>query len=249
MSFIPWESMTTSMIRELPAHDRPRERLERLGAESLTDTELLAVLLRTGNRRHSALAVAHELLTNCGGMEQLSRQTVAEIAKFNGVGRVKATVLKAAFALQERIHRPTIDRCPLNHPDRVFELMNPKLASLSVEILHGLALDAKLHLIRAYPISAGLVNQTLIHAREAYRDAIAAAAAHLMIVHNHPSGDPTPSADDIRTTRQMLRAGQVLGIPLVDHLIIGRPSHQNPSGYISLKSTGIIHFGSGAEWE
>lgn len=231
-------------LQEMPAYDRPRERLERLGAESLTDAELLAVLLGIGYNARSPLDVAHDLLTHSGGLEQLTRQTVAEIARISGIGRVRATVLKAAFAIQGRLQRPPTDRSPLNHPDRVYELMRGRVESLSVEILYGLALDAKLRLIRTYPISTGLVNQTLIHAREAYREAIASAAAHLMLVHNHPSGESTPSVDDIRTTRQMIRAGQVLGIPLMDHLIIGRPSSSCPTGYVSLKGTGIVHFGA-----
>ncbi|MDD2710463.1 MAG: JAB domain-containing protein [Verrucomicrobiae bacterium] len=175
-------------IRELPFHDQPRERLERLGATSLTDAELLAVLLGGGNSR-PALDMAHDLLKYWGGLEQLARQSVAEIAKISGIGRCKAMILKAAFSLQERLQRPDSGRCLLNHPASIYELMKGRMALLEVEVLYGLALDAKLRLIRAYPISTGLVNQTLVHAREAYREAISVSASHLALVHNHPSGD------------------------------------------------------------
>ncbi|MDD2708112.1 MAG: DNA repair protein RadC [Verrucomicrobiae bacterium] len=233
-------------VCDIPVHDRPRERLERLGTDSLTDAELLAVLLGFGGRSRSPLDVAHDLLECWGGIEQIARQTVAEIARVSGIGRVRATVIKAAFALQERLCRPSADRSPLDHPGKVYELMRGRFALLSVEVLYGLALDSKLRLIRVYPVSSGLVNQTLVHAREAFREAITSAGvAHLVLAHNHPSGDANPSADDVRITRQMQRAGQALGIPLIDHVIVGRPSPTNPLGYVSLKQSGIVDFNLG----
>jgi DNA repair protein RadC len=237
---------SSNLIREMPEHDRPRERLERLGPESLTDAELLAVLLRTGSRGISAVQLGEELIRRFGGLEQLARQSVAEIAKVNGIGKAKATLLKAAFALHERAYARLRERRPLNHPKEIHAVMAERMYALNVEVLYGLALDSKLNLIRSYEISSGLLNQTLIHAREAYRGAIAASAAHLVLVHNHPSGDPSPSADDVRITRQMLNVGEVLGIPLIDHVIIGRASSNNPNGYVSLKQTGVVDFGRAA---
>lgn len=235
---------SSQLIREIPEHDRPRERLERLGPESLTDAELLAVLLRTGRRGMSAVQLGETLIRRFDGLDQLARQSVAEIAKVNGIGRAKATLLKAAFALHERAYGRPLERQPLDHPGRIHALMAERLHPLNVEVLYGLALDSKLRLVRSYQISSGLLNQTLVHAREAYRGAIAASAAHLVLVHNHPSGDPNPSADDIRITRQMLRVGEVVGIPIIDHVIIGRTSSQHPNGYVSLKQTGVVDFGS-----
>jgi DNA repair protein RadC len=221
---------------------RPRERFERLGADGLTEAELLAVFLRTGRRGMSAIQLGQELLNRFGTLEQLSKQTVSELASLPGMGRAKAVELKAAFALQERALHQKQETKPLDHPNEIYALMAGRLQPLTVEILFGLALDSRLHLIRDYQVSSGLLNQTLVHAREVFREAIAAAAAHLVLVHNHPSGDPHPSADDVRITRQMLRAGETLDIPLLDHVIIGRPSAKYPNGYVSLKQTGVMDF-------
>jgi len=233
-----------NLIREMPEQDRPRERLERLGADALTDAELLAVLLRTGRKGMSAIELGQAMINEFGSLEQLARQSVTEIARVNGIGKAKAVLLKAAFALHERAHRHEREGQPLDHPERIHALMNEKVRDLTVEVLYGLALDSKLRLIRYYPITTGLLNQTLVHAREAFREAISAAAAHLALVHNHPSGDPTPSSEDVRITRQMLKAGEVLDIPLLDHVIIGRPSAKNAKGYLSLKQTGVVDFSS-----
>ena len=238
------KTSTGNLIREMPEQDRPREKLERLGPDALSEAELLAVLLRTGRQGMSAIQLGQALIKEFGSLDQLARQTVAEIAKINGIGKAKAVLLKAAFALHERAYRHTHESQPLSHPDQIHALMCEKVSDLSVEVLYGLALDSKLRLIRHYPITTGLLNQTLIHAREAFREAISAAAAHLVLVHNHPSGDPTPSSEDVRITRQMLKAGEVLNIPLLDHVIIGQPSPKNTKGYVSLKQTGVVDFSS-----
>jgi DNA repair protein RadC len=228
---------------EMPVYDQPRSRLERLGTDSLTDAELLSVLLGMGSNARAALSLAENLLESYGSLNQLARQNVSEIARTHGIGQAKATALKAAFGLQERLCRPVGDRSRLDHPHKIYELMKGRLNSQSVEVLYGLALDSKLHLVRAYPITSGLVNQTLVHAREVYREAISSAGtAHLVLLHAHPSGDPAPSADDIRVTRQMHSAGQILGIPLIDHVIVGRPSTSYPSGYLSMKEADLIDF-------
>lgn len=228
------------LIREMPVHDRPRERLERLGAQSLTDAELLAVLLRTGRKGISAVQLGESLLKRFGGAEQLARRTVAEMISVPGMGKAKATLLRAAFDLHERVNSRSMQMHPLDHPDRIYQFMIEKVRFLNVEVLYGIALDSKLRLIRCYEITSGLLNQTLVHAREVFREAISASAAHIILVHNHPSGDPKPSPDDIQTTQDMIRASRLLGIPLLDHLILGRSSEENPKGYVSLKEMGIV---------
>lgn len=228
------------LIREIPVEDRPRERLERLGAENLSDAEILAVLLRTGRQGMSVMALAESLLKRFGSLAAVGKQTVQELAAVDGLGHAKAVTLHAAFEVHRRVVLRGLEEKPLSGPAEIYRLMEQRTRSLSVEVLFGLALDSKLRLIRCYPVTTGLVNQTLAHPREVFREAIAASSAHLALVHNHPSGDPKPSADDIRTTREMMKAGQVLGIPLIDHVIIGIPSPANPSGYISLKEMGII---------
>jgi DNA repair protein RadC len=229
-----------TLIREIPQHDRPRERLERHGAQALTEAELLAILLRTGSRGVSAVQLGEELLRKFGSLEELGKRSVNEIASVHGMGKAKAILLKAAFALHERVADHKIHNQPLETADHIHRWISEKVRFLNVEVLYGLALDSKLRLIRHYEISSGLLNQTLAHAREAFREAIAVSAAHLVLVHNHPSGDPKPSPDDIRVTRDLVEAGKLIGIPLIDHLIIGSPSGPNPSGYVSLKKMGII---------
>jgi DNA repair protein RadC len=229
-----------SLIREIPEHDRPRERLERLGAENLTDAELLAVLLRTGRKGVSAVELGDSLLKRFGNLEEIGRRTVSEIASVSGLGPAKATLLKAAFGLHERVQRQTMQHQPLDNPAQIYKLMGERVRFLTVEVLYGLALDSKLRLVRCYEVTSGLLNQTLVHAREVFREAIAASAAHLVLVHNHPSGDPKPSPDDLRSTKELVQAGKIVGIPLLDHVIIGRSSEMNPSGFVSLKQMGII---------
>jgi len=227
-------------MREIPEHDRPRERLERLGAESLTDAELLAILLRTGRKGMSVVHLAEALLKRFDGLERLGQQSVSEMAGVDGIGKAKAALLKAAFALHQRVNSRAMEQFPLDHPDRIYKVMVERVRFLTVEVLHGLALDSKLRLIRSYEISSGLLNQTLVHAREVFREAISASAAYLVLVHNHPSGDPKPSADDIRTTKEIRQAGEVVGIQLLDHVIVGKPSDLHPCGYVSFKECGLL---------
>jgi len=229
-----------SLIREIPEQDRPRERLERLGATSLTNAELLAILLRTGIKGISAVQLAESLIRRFGSLEALARRSVAEIAAVSGVGRTKAITLKAAFAIHERVSGAEWEKPLLKTPKAIYELMSERVRFLDVEILYGLALDSKLKLIRLYEISTGLLNQTLVHPREAFREAIASSAAHLVLVHNHPSGDPKPSADDVRATKDLARAGEILGIELIDHVVVGKPSAANPQGFVSLKEMGVL---------
>ena len=228
------------LIREIPVEDRPRERLERVGAENLSDAEILAILLRTGKKGMSAVALAESLLQHFGSLGAVGKQTVAELAVVDGLGHTKAITLHAAFEVHRRVVLRGLKEMPLKGPREIYDCMLEHTLDETVEILFGLALDSKLKLLRLYKISTGLVNQTLAHPRETFREAIAASAVHLVLAHNHPSGDPKPSADDIRTTREMVKAGQVLGIPVIDHVIIGKRSEANPAGYVSLKEMGII---------
>ena len=128
----------------------------------------------------------------------------------------------------------------MDTPSQVYDLLIERTRSLSVEVLFGLALDSKLRLLRCYEVSRGILNQTLVHPREVFREAIASSAGHLVLAHNHPSGDPTPSAEDMKATRDMVNAGRVLGIPLIDHVILGHPTSSNQRGYVSLKESGML---------
>lgn len=236
----PSPPATGRLIREMLEDELPREKLVRHGPESLSDAELVAILLRTGRKGRSVVDLARDLIEESGGLQMLARRRLEEIQGISGIGPAKAITLAAALALHARIVDKQMARALLDRPEGIAEYLRALVRDLPVEVLYGVALDAQLRAIRHYEITRGLANQTLIHAREVYRPAIACGAAHLVLVHNHPSGDPKPSADDIRATREMAEAGRVLGIPLLDHVILGTPTAANPAGFVSLKQMGVI---------
>ncbi|MGH7522682.1 MAG: RadC family protein [Gemmatimonadales bacterium] len=202
--------------------DRPRERLWRLGAASLTPAELLAVLLGTGDQRHDALEVAALLLEpSAGALRRLAARPPGELMLTTGVGRAKAGRLIAAFELAFRLareERPPVPR--IAEPADVMRLVGGRLRDLQVEEFHLLALDTRSRVLRDVLVTRGLLDSSLVHPREVFRAAISEAAAGIILVHNHPSGDPTPSAEDRAVTRQLVAAGQLLDLPVYDHVII-----------------------------
>jgi DNA repair protein RadC len=210
-------------ISETPVHDRPRERLFRLGAGALTTGELLGIVLATGARHESAVEVAHSLLADRGpALWHLARRPAAELATVRGVGAAKAARVAAALELGRRLQEEGRgDRPRVNGADDVYRWFAPRLADLAAEEFYLLALDTQSRVIRDVMISRGTLNGSLVHPREVFRAAIAEAAAGIIVVHNHPSGDPTPSPDDRAITRQLVEAGRLLGLPLYDHVIIG----------------------------
>jgi DNA repair protein RadC len=202
--------------------DRPRERLWALGAGALTATELLAILLGTGNAEGDAAVLARELLTRAdGSLRDLAARPAAELTRSRGVGPAKAARLLAAFELAARLlqeQRPALPR--VRKPDDVAALLGPRLRDLAVEEFHVLALDSQSRVRRDILVTRGLLNSALVHPREVFRAAIAEAAAGIIVVHNHPSGDPTPSPEDRAVTRQLAEAGRLLDLPLYDHVIL-----------------------------
>lgn len=228
------------MLRETPADELPREKLIARGADACSNADLIAILFRIGRKGETVMELARRLLDEKGGLAQLARCELEEIMRTKGIKKAKATALFAAFKLHERILEAQRERALLDRPESIVEYMHPLMRDLPVEALYGVALDAQLRAIRHYAVTKGLANQTLIHAREVFKPAIACGAAHLVLVHNHPSGDPKPSADDIRATREMVEAGRVVGIPLLDHVILGAPTPMNPTGFVSLKQMGVI---------
>ena len=202
--------------------DRPRERLWRLGAPSLTHAELLAILIGTGDREHDALAVASLLLRPAdGALRRLAARPPGELMLTTGVGRAKAGRLLAAFELADRLareERPAVPR--IGEPADVVRLVGGRLRDLQVEEFHLLALDTRSRVLRDVLVTRGLLDSSLVHPREVFRAAISEAAAGIILVHNHPSGDPTPSAEDRAVTRQLVAAGQLLDLPVYDHVIV-----------------------------
>ncbi len=202
--------------------DRPRERLWALGASALTCAELVAILLGTGEVGVDARLLAQELLERGGGtLRGLAARPPAELTRSRGVGPAKAARLLAAFELAARLmqeHRPVPPR--VRDPSDVVSLLGPRLRDLAVEEFHVLALDSQSRVRRDVLVTRGLLNSALVHPREVFRAAIAEAAAGIIVVHNHPSGDPTPSPEDQAVTRQLVEAGRLLDLPVYDHVIV-----------------------------
>jgi len=206
----------------LAVHDRPRERLWALGPPALTAVELLAIVLGTGKPGQGVSAVAAALLEPVGGsLRRLAARPSAELLRAPGVGPAKGARLLAALELGQRLAtelRPPSSR--IKGPEDVLRIAGPKLRDLAVEEFHVLVLDSQSQVLRDVTITRGLLDSSLVHPREVFRAAIAEAAAGVILVHNHPSGDPTPSAEDRAITRQLVAAGQLLDLPVYDHVVV-----------------------------
>jgi DNA repair protein RadC len=228
-------------IHDLPLEERPRERLASLGAEALSNAELVAILIRTGLQGRSALDVAHDLIHRFPSLDALAKAPLEQL-QVKGVGRDKSVTLKAAFTLARRMAREVHRETPLlDSPESIAELMREELRLSEVEEFHAVLLNVRRRLIRTERISQGTLDTILVHPREVFRQAILANASALVLVHNHPSGDPHPSDADVRVTRDLIRAGQLLKIELIDHVIIGQQSDRCPRGFASLKELGLFH--------
>ena len=233
---------TNLRIHDLPAQERPRERLLAAGADALKDTELLAILLRTGTKGLSALDVAQQLLVRFDNLESLARASVDDLQLTAGIGRDKAIALKAAFTLAQRMAKQIRNDSPLlDTPDRVAELLREENRLLDVENFQVLLLNTRRKLMRIDRISQGTLDSILVHPREVFKNAIKAGAAAIVLVHNHPSGDPTPSESDIKVTRDLIRAGQLLKIDVLDHVILGRATRERPRDFVSLRELGYFY--------
>jgi DNA repair protein RadC len=229
-------------LKDQPANQRPRERLVSVGADALLPAELIAILLRTGLKGANAVEVGRNVLRKFGGsLTALALASVDDMRQVPGIGRDKAVTLAAAFALARRMEAEQRETSPvLDNPLTVVRYMREENRLKNVEEFQALLLNSRKRLIRLEIISHGLLDTVLVHPREVFRAAIAANAAALVLVHNHPSGDPTPSEADIKTTRDLIRAGQLLKIEVVDHIIIGHASPDRPKDYSSLRELG--HF-------
>jgi DNA repair protein RadC len=223
-------------IREMPADERPRERLTRLGAGALSAVELLALVLGSGGGGRSALDLASQVFARNGGsLRRLASSPVAAIRAINGVGPAKAVVLHAALELGRRLAAESRNVGePISGPMDVYRYFAPRLEDLPVEEFHVAVLDTQHRLERDITVTRGLLSASLVHPREVFREAIAERAASVILVHNHPSGDPTPSADDRKVTTQLVAAGKLLDIPVHDHVIIGR------GRYASFAESGLL---------
>jgi DNA repair protein RadC len=222
-------------IRDLPVEERPRERLLHHGPEALSTAELLAIILRTGSRSESALGLAERLVASFGGVRQVAEATIAQLRAVKGVGQVKAVEIKAAIELGKRILAFSPETRPVIHsPADVGQLVMSELRHETREHFKALLLDTKNQVLRIATISVGSLNESIVHPRELYREAIRHSAAAVIVVHNHPSGDPTPSPEDIEVTLRLREAGRLIGIDFLDHVVIG------DGRWVSLKERGLF---------
>ncbi len=229
-------------LKDQPASERPRERLAALGADALSHAELIAILLRTGLKGANAVEVGRQLLQKFGTLQALAQTSIQDLQKVRGIGRDKAVTLVAAFALARKMAGELQYESPvLDNPENVARLLREQNLLKSVETLQVILLNARHKLIRIEEISNGTLDTILAHPREVFKSAIAANAHALVLAHNHPSGDPTPSADDIKVTRDLIRAGQLLKIEVVDHVIIGRATSGRAKDYSSLRGLGYFY--------
>ncbi len=226
-------------LKEMPAGERPYERIEQFGASGLTDAELLAVIIKTGSVNETAVELSRQVLKACGdrGLSALQDMEIDELRHIKGIGKVKAIQLKAICELAVRMSG---GRNILNRKTKIIsfaqigDILLGEMELLKKEVLKVVLLDRKWQIIKISDISIGTIDQALVHPREVFSDAIRNFASAIVIAHNHPSGDTEPSGDDIETTRRLILAGEIVGIEVVDHIIVGNGK------YMSMHMAGII---------
>lgn len=217
-------------MRGMPASERPRERLVALGSRVLTDAELVAILLGSGTRSQTALEVARSLLYR-GGLRVLAQASVEELARQHGIGAARACVLKAAAEIGKRLTTMSTERAIITSPGDVGDLLMEDMRYLDREHFRIVMLNTKNQVLAVESVAVGSLNAAIVHPREIFKAAISKSAAAVVLVHNHPSGDPTPSQDDIQITKRLVDAGRLLGIEVLDHVVIG------DNRYLSLRTT------------
>ena len=225
----------TYSILHLPKEERPRERLVRFGPESMSTTELLAIILGNGTRNIPVLRLAQEIVAKFGGIRELSEATISELCEIKGIGLAKAIQIKASLNLGMRASRQAMPpKYRIEHPLHAYHLIKDELENEMRELFMVILQDVKGYVITHEVISIGSLSNTLVHPREVFYPAIRHKAASMIIAHNHPSGDPEPSPQDYELTKILIESGRLIGIPIHDHLIIG---HQR---FLSLRQIGCV---------
>ena len=229
-------------IKDMPDAEKPRERLVAHGSDALKSSELIAILLRTGLKGRSAIQVAEGLLKRFGTLDNLCRASLDELRQEKGIGRDKAIALQAAFTLARRMALELRQESPvLDQPEAIANLLREHNRSYEREQFQVVLLNTRRRLMRVEELSHGTLDAVLVHARDVFKTAIVAGAAAIVLVHNHPSGDPTPSEADIKVTRDLIRAGQLLKIEVLDHVILGRATAARTKDYTSLRELGYFY--------
>lgn len=226
---------TPLMIRDYPEEERPRERLMKDGPETLSNQELLAIILRTGTKQESVLQLSYRIIQNFEGLRLLKDASIEELTSLNGVGTAKAVQLIAAMELGRRVSRLQLEeRYTIRSPEDGANYVMEDMRFLSQEHFVCLYLNTKNQVLHRQTVFVGSLNASIVHPREVFREAFRRSAASLICFHNHPSGDPTPSREDIEVTKRLAECGKMLGIDMLDHIIIGDQK------FISLKEKGYV---------
>ena len=226
-------------IKEWPEDERPRERLMKLGADTLSEAQLLAIMLATGDASsgQSALDLAMYLVRTFDGLRALDAASIAELCQIKGIGPAKATTIKAALELGKRLLGEPVQRhLKVTSPQDLVNYFQPRLQHLRKEVFKAVLLNTKHQMLKDVTVSEGSLSASLVHPREAFLPAIKESAAAVIFLHNHPSGDPTPSTEDKELTLRLAEVGQLVGISVLDHIIIGSGS----PGYMSFRDAGLL---------
>lgn len=222
-------------LRDVPNKERPRERMMQYGAQALSNAELLAILLRTGTYQESAVHLAQRLLNQSGNLRSLTDMSMEQITKIKGIGQAKALQIQAGIELGRRMARSALDeKVTIRSPQDAASLLMEDLRYLQKEHFVCLFLNTKNHVIGQETLSMGSLNASIVHPREVFRAAIKRSSASIVCAHNHPSGDPTPSPEDIQLTTRLVDAGNLIGIEVLDHIVVGDQS------FVSLKELGLM---------
>jgi len=226
---------TSFTIHDLPRPERPRERLQRFGPEALSAQELLALVIGRGIPKKSVMNIAQELLTRFGNIKAISQATIEELSQVKGIGLAKAAQIKACFELGKREElEPEQKDFDIKNPESVVKAIRASIKDKAKEHFKLILLNPRNKIIGISTISIGTLNASLVHPREVFKDAIIHSAASVVLAHNHPSGDPEPSEDDLKITKKLVDSGKILGVEVIDHIIIAK------NGFKSFKEEGLI---------
>jgi DNA repair protein RadC len=229
---------STFTVRDLPKQERPRERLQKFGPEALSAQELLALVIGRGIPKKSVMSIAQELLGKFGNVKAIGQATIEELSQIKGIGLAKAAQIKACFELGRREDlEPEIKNFDIKNPESVVKAIRASIKDKAKEHFKLILLNPRNKIIKIIGISTisiGTLNASLVHPREVFKDAITHSAASVVLAHNHPSGDPEPSEDDLKITKKLVDSGKILGIEVLDHIVVGK------NGFFSFKERGLV---------